>query len=397
MDNPWRVDSIQEFSCLKCPECDYFNKEESYFKDHAISNHSLSSVLFDKTKPKSEGAVKVEMPDCVSHVTVEDIKKEPAELDSVAEDPLNFCDTSTHQEEHCMSLKAGNELPNDKDVPNSKLKPVKQKRKQSHLELRNDYDEINAFDNEPNIPEKQPKKPKKKQKIDNNQAPVSISDQIADNYSCRLCDYKTDDRRKLKIHLENHIEAMLDKSYDCSLCEFKSNSCSKFNYHLKNHKNYQCLNCKVNFHGPNSPALFRMHLKKSQVEPPENPCNGQHEITCGICKFKCNEEVGFKTHFVKDHEQLPLKCPKCDFKTFQKIYLYRHIEGHYDCELCEKVFCGRDGKRQLARHMKAHKLKLTVRTVCDFCNNPYSKLSNLKRHEKVCPKKEEVLRAMDNC
>ena len=140
MDNPWRVDSIQEFSCLKCPECDYFNKEESYFKDHAISNHSLSSVLFDKTKPKSEGAVKVEMPDCVSHVnvTVEDIKKEPAELDSVAEDPLNFCDTSTHQEEHCMSLKAGNELPNDKDVPNSKLKPVKQKRKQSYLEIRNE-------------------------------------------------------------------------------------------------------------------------------------------------------------------------------------------------------------------------------------------------------------------
>ena len=89
MDNPWRVDSIQEFSCLKCPECDYFNKKESFFKDHAISNHPLSSVLFDKTKsknkalekiiiynlgtlPKSESevAVKVEVPDCVNHVTV---------------------------------------------------------------------------------------------------------------------------------------------------------------------------------------------------------------------------------------------------------------------------------------------------------------------------------------
>ena len=103
MDNPWRVDSIQEFSCLKCPECDYFNKKESFFKDHAISNHPLSSVLFDKTKPKSEieVAVKVEMPDCVSHVTVEDIKKEPSELNSVSEDPLNFYDTNTHQEEHC--------------------------------------------------------------------------------------------------------------------------------------------------------------------------------------------------------------------------------------------------------------------------------------------------------
>ena len=106
MDNPWRVDSIQEFSCLKCPECDYFNKQESYFKDHAISKHPLSSVLFDKSKPKSESdvAVKVEMPDCISHVTVEDIKKEPDELNSVAEDPLNFCDTITHQEKNYMSL-----------------------------------------------------------------------------------------------------------------------------------------------------------------------------------------------------------------------------------------------------------------------------------------------------
>ena len=538
MDNPWRVDSIQEFSCLKCPECDYFNKKESFFKDHAISNHPLSSVLFDKTKsknkalekiiiynlgtlPKSESkvAVKVEVTDCVNHVTVEGIKKEPAELDSVAKDPLDFCDPNTHQEEHCMSLKTGNELPNekdipnpklkpvkqkrkqshleirndydeidvfdnvpniqenqpkrkqkidnnqapvsipyqiadnnscrlcdfktedrsklkihlenhivaqdpldfcdtnthqeeqcmslktgnelpnDKDVPNTKLKPVKQKRKHSHLEIRNDYDEINVFDNEPNIQENQTKEPKKKQKIDNNQAPASISDQIANKYSCRLCDYKTEAKSNMKIHLENHIEPILDKScdkiYDCSLCEFKSFSCSKFNYHLKDHKNYQCLNCKVNFHGPNSPALFEIHLKKSQVEAPENPCDGQHEITCDICRFKCNKEDNFKTHLIKDHEQLPFKCPKCDFKTYQKNYLYLHIQGHYDCKLCEKVFSGRDGKRQLARHMKTHKLK--ARTVCDFCNNPYTKHSNLKRHEKTCPKKEEVFRAMETC
>ena len=194
---------------------------------------------------------------------------------------------------------------------------------------------------------------------------------------------KTDNKSNLKIHLENHFEAILDKSYECSMCEFKSNSCRKFNYHLKNHKDYQCLNCKVNFHGPNSPALFRMHLKKSQVEAPENLCNGQHEITCDICKFKCNEVDSFNTHFVKDHEQLPLKCPKCDFKTYQKIYLYLHIQGHYDCVLCEKVFSGKDGKRQLARHMKGHKSEFTNRTVCDFCNNSYSKPSNMKKHEKT--------------
>ena len=70
--NPWRVESIQEFSCLKCPECDYFNKEEIYFEDHAISNHPLSSVLFDKIKSAStfEVMVKQEALDAENHISV---------------------------------------------------------------------------------------------------------------------------------------------------------------------------------------------------------------------------------------------------------------------------------------------------------------------------------------
>ena len=46
--NPWKVESIQEFSCLKCPECVFFTKEQNYFEDHAIANHPLSAILFDE-------------------------------------------------------------------------------------------------------------------------------------------------------------------------------------------------------------------------------------------------------------------------------------------------------------------------------------------------------------
>ena len=45
--NPWEVESIQEFSCLKCPECVFFTKEQNYFEDHAIANHPLSAILFE--------------------------------------------------------------------------------------------------------------------------------------------------------------------------------------------------------------------------------------------------------------------------------------------------------------------------------------------------------------
>ena len=46
--NPWQVDSIQAFYFLKCPECDFMNREESYFQNHAIENHPLSIPFFEK-------------------------------------------------------------------------------------------------------------------------------------------------------------------------------------------------------------------------------------------------------------------------------------------------------------------------------------------------------------
>ena len=46
--NPWQVESIQEFSFLKCPECTFDSKEEGTFQDHAIENHPLAFILFGK-------------------------------------------------------------------------------------------------------------------------------------------------------------------------------------------------------------------------------------------------------------------------------------------------------------------------------------------------------------
>ena len=44
--NPWQVESILAFYCLKCPECDFNSKEENNFVHHAKEYHPLSCVLF---------------------------------------------------------------------------------------------------------------------------------------------------------------------------------------------------------------------------------------------------------------------------------------------------------------------------------------------------------------
>ena len=105
---------------------------------------------------------------------------------------------------------------------------------------------------------------------------------------------------------------------------------------------------------------------------------------------KIVQEVMLDPQPSTSRKQLPLslKCLKCDFKTSQKNYLDKHIQSHKDCEQCGETFHGMNGKRQLTAHLKTHQ---TVRTVCDFCNNRYTRPSSLKRHEKTCPKKNELL------
>ena len=50
MGNPWQVDSMEAFACLKCPECYFTSKQENLFQDHAVQCHPLSHVLFGMIK-----------------------------------------------------------------------------------------------------------------------------------------------------------------------------------------------------------------------------------------------------------------------------------------------------------------------------------------------------------
>ena len=53
MENPWYVDTIDAFYCLKCPECVFDTKGQTIFHNHAVENHPLSFVFFEK-KPENE-------------------------------------------------------------------------------------------------------------------------------------------------------------------------------------------------------------------------------------------------------------------------------------------------------------------------------------------------------
>ena len=59
MDNPWYVDSIEAFACLKCPECVFNTKENKVFQNHAVETHPLYHVLFGAPKTVSDSSIVV--------------------------------------------------------------------------------------------------------------------------------------------------------------------------------------------------------------------------------------------------------------------------------------------------------------------------------------------------
>ena len=48
--NPWKVESIEAFYFLKCPECMFLTQKDNSFYHHAIKNHPMSFALFGKSE-----------------------------------------------------------------------------------------------------------------------------------------------------------------------------------------------------------------------------------------------------------------------------------------------------------------------------------------------------------
>ena len=239
-------------------------------------------------------------------------------------------------------------------------------------------------------------------------------------FPCGACEFKTKDENEFRNHIESDHDKSDVESYDCSLCEFKNSSISKFNSHLKNHKHYRCLTCQNNFHGPNSRALFRMHLQKSKEVDFVNPCSGQKQITCDICKFECNEDDSFKTHFESKHEQKgnrqSYNCSMCDFTTHTGFIqrIINHLKVHPKCYICGEQYHGTNASRNLKNHMikrhhpkppkpiklvysKSSKEPVAVAEQnsqgsydCSKCGKSWPYLSHLIRHDKFCNPKKEI-------
>ena len=341
--NPWLVESIQDFSCLKCPECVFFTKEENDFENHAVANHPLSSELFDETMSSSEikSADEEEVPGDVNDVKVHNLKKEPAYLDTSERDPFDFSNTNIRQHgTHFMSALVG------------------------HDSSDNDY----SF---------HPRNKAKKLKIE-----------------------PSTNIRQHGTHVESVHYKKDGKIHACSLCDFQENDTSKFNNHLKIHKHYQCVDCENKFHGANSKTIFNMHLEHLEKTESQKPCDGKYIMHCDLCSSRFEDENVFKSHVSSEHEVMPeiYYCSLCNYQTQSFAYWNKHVKTVYECDNCGDTFHGHNARRNLKFHLKTHqektpkpqkikprkprKLKPKISHECSHCEKSFPYLSYLNRHKK---------------
>ena len=298
LNNPWKVESIQDFLCLKCPECVFFTQDENDFENHAVSNHPLSAMLFDGTMSSSEidYAEKEEvLGNVFNDVKVHNFKKEPADLDtSELRDPFDFSNTNIQRQgTHFMSsLAEPDSLYNKYSLhPRNKAKKLKIEPRSGYSSphtsafLENDQEYQYHYQCEDCGARFYSEEGLEDFKNHWQIKHCSDSTDIQHDFPCSLCDFSTKDETDFKTHIEVDHSKNDGKIKVCSKCDFKDDNILKFNNHLKIHKHYQCLGCENNFHGSSSKAAFKMHLETVQSANQETNSKKLGNLLRGINNF----------------------------------------------------------------------------------------------------------------
>ena len=331
--NPWQVESILAFYCLKCPECDFNSKAENYFVHHAKEYHPLSRVLFDP------GTTIDSAPTYNENIDPSQIKQE-----QISDDYYHHSDDRPTTESLPLSL----------SYPDVSI---------------NEYDSNGATEFKTEfLDEKDPLKSSKEEKI-----------------PCKICK-KIFDRRYMKIHIASVHEGVKHK---CSACDQTFAQKGHLKRHFRTvHEGKKPYTCSVRWLTPGAvqDPICQNGFKTIQKlkEHMEKVHDGVIPHKCSHCEEGFYTKSGLKKHELAAHLSLLTEhpCKLCD-KTFPKyLGLQSHIKTVHErirpfsCEVCGKTFPNRD-------HLKRHHDSVHVGIkshICNICGKGFAVKDYLKRH-----------------
>lgn len=159
-------------------------------------------------------------------------------------------------------------------------------------------------------------------------------------------------------------------------CPYCPASVLNLNSHLASkhgEKKFMCDLCGVT---KNTKASLEIHVRMIHAE---------EKYLCDTCSKEYKSKISLKLHILRDHSQTPIdmniKCNSCDYKTYSRTNLLRHMRNHHDpnhmkpvCTECGQNFCD---NRALRNHMLTH---ANTTFACELCDHVCKTKIGLKCH-----------------
>lgn len=200
------------------------------------------------------------------------------------------------------------------------------------------------------------------------------------SYICKLCDYATDRKKALKIHVRIHTDIKPYKCGHCaSACHTCHESCNKKPFKQQDCDYTESEESSLQDHTVphTSTGLNSLRLHKKQH------LDVGARFKCDQCEYFTNNSYNLQCHSRIHTGEKPYRCEECDYSFRTLSQLNRHKLVHltskveqFKCKQCKALF---PNMQHLGRHARSH-LELKQMFSCDQCDYSTYSSYNLKVH-----------------
>ena len=365
MNNPWQVESMEEFVCLKCPECIFTTKEENVFQDHAVETHPLSHVLYGI--PKTDSDANIVVHDYDPNDIIKDYTKENVNVQyssSNSNEVVSMITEDISEKTYCV------EVSFDKSCTDG-----------TELDF-NSY--VTNLDKELTFEEKTPF------------APFKVGKEIHNNDQNCIDDYPpiffSTPSNALKDVTGNFVNTVESNS-DQTLFDKQEFEKSHIAVVHEGKKPFKCPICNARFSqlGSLNGHVARFHEKKKPNEFCIEASKFVKDMMCLICDLEFDTLVASINHIKKEHNivdkvivikekpsDIDQNCIEDyqDYPHKKPLNFLKNIAGKF----ANKVETNNDQTMFDKQEFKENQDSLKKGLPCSICNVSFRDQNNLKMH-----------------